>query len=300
MEKSEILFSHLGKTAETALKGAEWKQLSKAKELRFAVNRPIQAVYHGHSEFLSKNGKPCSAESERDFFSQEEIQDIFLSLCEHSVHSYKQEISQGYLTIEGGYRAGICGTAVYEKGEIIHVKDISSINLRLSHEIKGCADAVFQTIDPQKLRGILIIGPPGSGKTTLLRDIVRQLSNGEKHLCVVDERMEIAGMVHGITGFDLGVSCDVLNGYKKSDGILSAVRSMSPDIILCDEFGDEEDLRSCFHAMKSGVAIIATMHAENYSELLTKDIFEPMRQKNIFHWLITLNRNCQIAEIREI
>ena len=300
MEKQELLFLHLGKTAETALKGAKWERIREAKELRFSVNRPIQAVYRGCSEFLSKNGTPCLPTEKREFFSSEEIQDVFLSLCERSVHSYKQEVCQGYLTIEGGYRAGICGTAVYEKGEIVHVKDISSINLRLPHEVKGCADTVLKVVGTEKLKGILIIGPPGSGKTTLLRDLARQLGNGQKHLCIVDERMEIAGMSHGFPGFDLGISCDVLNGYKKCDGILFAVRSMAPDLILCDEFGDEKDLRACFHAMKCGVVMVATMHAENEQELREKDIFRAMWQKHIFHWLVTLGRDCQVADIREI
>lgn len=298
MDPFRNLMKHLGPLAETTLVGAGWEQIIRAKEIRFFVKKPIQVVYRGSRTFLSRKGKPCSANSAADCLQPEDIQTIFMALCEYSVHSYKDELCRGFLTICGGHRAGICGTAVYQNGKIENVKDISSINLRLAHEVIGCADLIYQTITGFPLKNVLIIGPPCSGKTTVLRDLARQLGDGERHVSIVDERMEIAGMFDGVPVFDLGNSCDVLNGYKKNDGILSAVRSMSPDVVVCDEFGGEDDLRSTFYAMKSGVSVIATMHAESFEELEQKDIFMELSKKQIFYWVVIMDRNCRIVKIR--
>ena len=292
------IIEHLGKSPEMALRGVGWDRISKAKELRFFVKKPIQVVYRCDSEFISKEGNPCVADSTGNALLQKDIETIFMALCEYSVHSYRDEICRGFLTIRGGHRAGICGTAIYQNGKVENVKEISSINLRLAHEVIGCADPIYQTIIKRPLKNLLIIGPPGSGKTTVLRDLARQLGNGKRHVSIVDERMEIAGMFEGVPGFDLGDSCDVLNGYQKSDGILSAVRAMSPDVVICDEFGGEEDLRSAFFAIKSGVTVIATMHAENFEELAEKDIFLELSKKRIFYWVVIMDRDCQIKEIR--
>ncbi|MCQ2385996.1 MAG: Flp pilus assembly complex ATPase component TadA [Clostridia bacterium] len=298
LDPFDNLLGRLGPTAGKALMGAGWDRIREAKEIRFFVKKPIQVVYHGNSVFLSKRGEQCPAESTKDSLEPEDIQEIFMALCEHSVHSYKEELCRGFVTVRGGHRAGICGTAVYQNGAIESVKDISSVDLRLAHEVVGCADLLYRKITEIPLKSVLIIGPPCSGKTTVLRDLARQLGNGETHVCIVDERMEIAGMFEGVPGFDIGTSCDVLNGYKKKDGIVSAVRAMAPNVVICDEFGGEEELRSALFAMKSGVSMIATMHAESFEELAEKDIFDELSRKKIFYWVAIMDRNCRIKEIR--
>ncbi len=250
------------------------------REIRFYVNRPIELVTAEKRFFIDKN---C--------VSINEIQAVFASLCEYSVHTYKNEICGGFITAEGGCRIGICGTAVYDNGKIINIKDISGLNIRIPHEIFGAADKLL----PYSSKGVLIVGPPCSGKTTVLRDLARQKS-GFEHVAIVDERMEISGTYRGVPYFDIGNSF-VLNGFSKSDGIMLATRSMAPECIICDEFGGEDDIRSALYAMKSGVRISASMHSLDRSDLMEKPMIRKIIESGIFEHIAFLNRECEIYEI---
>ncbi|MBQ7874840.1 MAG: Flp pilus assembly complex ATPase component TadA [Oscillospiraceae bacterium] len=280
MENSfKKLMLRIGKNAADAVLSAKVMP-EDIREIRFCVNKPIQLVTNQKNFYINEKA-----------FSIGEIQDIFAALCEYSVHTYKNEICEGFITAEGGCRIGICGTAVYENGKIINIKDISGLNIRIPHEIIGAANKLV----PYSEHGLLITGPPCSGKTTLLRDIARQKSISE-HVVIVDERTEIAGTYRGIPSFDVGNS-SVLNGFSKSDGIAVAARSMAPDCIICDEFGGENDISSALFAMKSGVDIVASIHASDKEDLITKPSFERIIKNGIFEHIAFLNKKCEIYEI---
>ena len=145
--------------------------------------------------------------------------------------------------------------------------------------------------------GILFIGPPCSGKTTFLRDFSR-IASQKFFVTIVDERMEISGIKEGIPSFDIGNST-VLNGFIKSDGIKFAVRSMAPEIIVCDEFGDENDISSSFFAMKSGVKIVASMHSFDENDLISKPLFKKILETGIFKTFVFLNKKHEICKITD-
>lgn len=256
----------------------------KILEIRIVANRLTEIITDDKNYFVGSS--PVSIE---------EINEIFSALCEYSVHAYKNEIIEGYITYEGGIRVGICGTAVYSEEKIYTIKDISALNIRIPHQIKGISKKIYPYIEKG---GILIIGPPCSGKTTLLRDF-SNLAGEKFKTTIVDERMEIAGVFKGIPSFDVGNST-VLNGFIKSEGIKIAVRSMSPEIIICDEFGDEKDLSSAFFAMKSGVKIVASMHAFDKKDFISKVFVKKLLESEIFQTFIFINKNHEIFEILDI
>lgn len=264
------------KTAAEIKKRFVYKEI---REIRLSAGKPVKTV-------TSKGSY-----SVNEALSIKNIRDIFAALCDYSVHTYKEDICRGFITVCGGFRVGICGTAVYENGKIINIKDISALNIRIPHEIKNTAEAIM----PFENAGILIIGPPCSGKTTLLRDFARQKSRNH-FLTIVDERMEIAGICRGEASFDIG-EATVLNGFGKSDGIEIAARTMAPDYIVCDEFGDENDLISSLYAMKSGVKIVASMHAENKEDFFGKTIAKKITENKIFKYFVFLDKQCGISEI---
>lgn len=296
----EILLSHLGQTVQGALALVNEPETEKIREIRLTAERPIQVVYRDKIRFIGKNGRDCDEFSKKQSLSFEDIQESFGAVCEYSVHTYKNEICEGFITVEGGNRAGICGTAVYDKGKIINVKDISALNIRVSHEVFGAADPICKVLS-DNIGGILIAGPPCSGKTTILRDLARQAGNGgletRCHVSIVDERMEIAGVYRGVPSFDIGSTTTVLNGYMKSDGIISAVRSMAPDIIVCDEFGGDEDVSASLYAMKSGVIMVASMHAFDEDELIKKKSFIETAKARIFKCVVFMDKGCSIKKI---
>ena len=75
--------------------------------------------------------------------SQTEILQILEKLCENSIYAYKNQICKGFLTIRGGHRIGITGTAVVENEKVINLKYITSLNFRIAREVLNCSNKIF-------------------------------------------------------------------------------------------------------------------------------------------------------------
>ncbi len=186
--------------------------------------------------------------------SNTEILQILEKLCENSIYAYKNQICNGFLTVRGGHRIGIAGTAVEENGRVINVKYITSLNFRIAREVINCSNHLLkQIIDMENntIYNTLIVSPPGKGKTTMLRDIIRNISNGITNIhfkgmtCgVVDERGEIAAMYKGMPQNDIGIRTDVIENISKAEGMKMLIRSMAPEVIACDEIGSKEDVEA--------------------------------------------------------
>lgn len=231
--------------------------------------------------------------------SQQEIMQSFERICENSVYSYRRQICDGYITIRGGNRVGIVGSAVVDNEKVININYISSLNFRIAKQRIGCSNKIIKDIIDFKNNNIyntLIVSPPGCGKTTLLRDIVRNVSDGintigfkGKTVGVVDERGEIAAMYKGIPQNDIGVRTDVIDNMPKPEAMRMLVRSMSPDIIACDEIGSLEDVKAIDYAMYSGVKGIFTAHGKDIDEINKNSEISILLKKNVFERIILLN-----------
>ena len=223
----------------------------------------------------------------------------FEKICESSIYSYRKQICDGYITIRGGNRVGIVGSAVVDNGQVININYISSLNFRIASQRIGCSNKVIEDIIDCRNNSIyntLIVSPPGCGKTTLLRDIVRNISNGIKMLGfkgktvgVVDERGEIAAMYKGIPQNDIGIRTDVIDNMPKPVAMRILVRSMAPDVIVCDEIGSMEDIQAIDYAMCSGVRGIFTAHGKNLDEINRNPELSKLISKKIFERIIVLN-----------
>lgn len=193
---------------------------------------------------------------------------IFEAICRYSVHSFQENICNGYITLEGGHRVGICGTSVIQDGKIINVKNVSSLNFRVAHSVKGCADELYEIAFKSKLINLLIVSPPSQGKTTILRELCRKLSM-RYNIALIDERGEIAAVYNGIAQNDVGINTDIFDGYVKDTGIETAVRVMAPDVIICDEICTG-DTSAIGYALSCGVNICATLHGESIEDVKSK------------------------------
>lgn len=213
--------------------------------------------------------------------TKELLESALNNLLNYSIYAYEEELANGYVTIEGGHRVGICGRTVTENGKVTLIKDISSINIRHSRQIPGAAHKVMEYISDSNigLQNTVIVSPPRCGKTTLLRDIIRVLSESGQRVGVCDERSELAGMYCGRPSYDIGPRTDVLDGCPKAEGMIMLIRSMAPDVIVTDEIGKEEDIRAIRYAVSSGVKVITTIHGNDYRDLISSGLGSLVEQR---------------------
>ncbi|MGI6175631.1 MAG: stage III sporulation protein AA [Christensenellales bacterium] len=264
------------------------------EEIRIRVNQPLCIGTGGANHFLNAAGRICAY---RDAYrvSQAEAKELLLRLSQSSIYAYEEELRRGYITIKGGYRVGIAGKAVLQGGAVRLVHPCTSFNIRISREVIGAADKVMPYIleDGYPLH-TLIVSPPQAGKTTLLRDIARQLSEGAGSfgclkVVVIDERSEIAGCHNGVPQNRIGYMSDVLDGCPKAEGMMMALRGLSPQVIITDEIGREEDIDAIMEALHGGVCVIASVHAREYEELKSRPIMNRMLKNRVFERYILLS-----------
>ncbi len=224
--------------------------------------------------------------------TQTEVLQTLERLCENSIYAYKNQICAGFITVKGGHRVGVTGTAVMEYDKVINMKYITSLNFRIAREVINCSNKILgQMIDRENnnIYTTLIVSPPGKGKTTILRDAIRRISNGIQELdfkgktCgVVDERGEIAAIYQGIPQNDIGMRTDVIENVTKAKGMKMLIRSMAPEVIACDEIGTKEDVEAIAEAISSGVKGIFTMHGKTMNDIkLNKEVYELIEEKYI-------------------
>lgn len=273
--------------------------LSRAYEIHLCPGHPVTVYYPEGRRFISRNGGFTDNCYEAVRVSSAHISEAMELASKSSVYSVEEEIKNGYITVDGGHRIGICGSAVIRDGHIAFVKDISALNYRLAREVKGAADKVIDTVyDGYEIKNTLIISPPGAGKTTMLRDIARQLSDFGVRVCIVDERREIAAMHGGRTDFDLGMSCTVFSGAPKAAGMLMMLRSMSPEVIITDEIGTLSDMRAVTSTINSGTKIITSIHGFSAEQIKKRADFRAAQP--YFEVLITLSRRNGAGCVEEV
>lgn len=225
--------------------------------------------------------------------TSEELETLCDIAAEFSRYASMETLRQGFLPVRGGFRVGLCGSAVMKDGAVTNLKQISSAVIRISREQRGIAREIAPKLFRDgRFRSTLLLSPPGGGKTTLLRDLVRQLSCGDgippQRITLVDERGEVAVMYRGQPQMDVGPRTDVLDGCPKALAIPMALRAMNPQIIAVDEITVREDLQAMTQAAGCGVALLATIHAADAAELEQKPLYRELLANRVFQQTVRI------------
>jgi len=240
-------------------------------EIRLRKGQPVIVQYKGEYKYLSAFG---ITDGDKNLIKVGELAPIVNAATEGCIYSYTEQMKSGFITVEHGVRIGLAGEYVTQSGDVRAIKNVTSLNIRIPHNVVGCADYLVKNLFFGCLYSTLLYSKPGLGKTTMLRDLSVSLSRLKKcNVLVFDERNEIAAIDGDGNGFDLGDRVDVIRCYNKRSAISSAIRAMKPDLIITDELYGGDDIEAVKYAVDCGICIIASSHL-NDRDLLKKMPFE--------------------------
>jgi stage III sporulation protein AA len=284
--------------------------LHQIEEVRIRQGKPLEISYGGKTLFVGSSGGIEDKEISLCYHpTAEDCQKMIHSMSNYSLYALEEELRRGYVTVHGGHRIGIAGRAVLERGSVKYIRDITCFNVRIARQVVGAADPVVPYLVDRAhatIRNSLIISPPQCGKTTLLRDIARQLSSGSGpggqsfKVGIVDERSELASSYKGVPQYDIGPRTDVLDACPKVEGMMMMIRSMSPDVLIVDEIGREEDSVAIFEALNSGVSVITTAHGADMADVSKRPSIRRLVEEGVFDRYIVLSKSRGVGTIEGI
>ena len=246
------------------------------REIRVRSGQPTAFITASRTALLSWQPDPRQVEA------------LAEALSGHSLYARADETRQGYITLRGGHRMGLCGH-VSGSGALA---DIGSLCIRIAGQWPGCADLLLPLCrEGGVAQSLLLIGPPGSGKTTLLRDLARQLSagNGAMQTAVIDERGELAACVHGVPQLDIGCTADVLDGLSKPAAVAWLIRAMAPQLLVTDELSGPEDASAVLDAMACGAAVLTSVHGVGLREVAARPALAGLMARRVFAHYVVLS-----------
>lgn len=298
-EKKQQIFRILARGIRTVLE-QEKLLFNDLQEIRLRIGKPLMIVYKNTEWILPKK------DVAKHLVTKDELRETLDYISHYSLYAYEPEMRQGFITIEGGHRVGMTGKVILEKEQVKNMQYISSVNIRVAHEVIGCGNRVLPYLTKNKdMCHTLIISPPRCGKTTLIRDLIRQISNGNTYVkgCtvgVVDERSELGGCHLGIAQNDMGMRTDILDCCPKAEGMILLIRSMSPRVLAVDEIGGEEETRAIEYAMQCGCKLLASIHGTDWDEIREKPGISRLVEQRRFERYIVLDNQNNPGAVRAV
>lgn len=294
MEKEEEVLKILPIKLNSIVK--EFLSQEGIQEIRVKIGKPVILYSHMGERILEY------------IPTEDDIKYMMIKISNYSLYAFEEEIKQGYITLKGGHRIGIAGECVMDKDAVRTIKSISSLNIRVCREFIGSSNRIMPFITSNgKVYNTLIISPPKCGKTTILRDIGKNISNGMyslklagKKVAIIDERSEIAACYNGVPQMNVGIRTDVLDNCLKKTGMIMAIRSLSPEVIICDEIGTLGELEALNMAFNSGVNIIVTVHGFDIKDVYCRKVFKELIDNNILERVVVLSNRKGVGTIEKV
>ena len=286
MEKGiDTLYTYLPRRILKPIAMLPAETVENTTEIRLRLNAPVSLTVGGRNASVSSSGTLCSV-SEGICARREDMKECVSLLCSGSLYAVEETLKYGYIPTRGGGRAGICGEAICENGKIKGFSEVVSVNLRLQRHIPLYAESLVRRYKERGLCGTLVFSPPGIGKTTLLRSAAVLLAEGRftrpYRVALADERRELYG-----DGVGYGL-LDVITGCPKSVAVELLTRTMSPEIIICDELS-ADDSHGVIEAQNSGVVLICSTHGATLDGVLKRPFIARMYEHGIFSLFVKLS-----------
>ena len=256
---------------------------AETEEIRLRGGRPMTVVAKGAE---LPTGAMVSGE------------DLALTLeiaSQSSAYAAVEQVRHGFITVRGGHRIGLCGTGVVKEGEVLNIRQLSSLSLRVAREIHGLGAPLLRGMQSGgQLQSTLILSPPGGGKTTLLRDLIYTISEGRGisplRVGVADERGELCGMYAGVPQMGVGLRTDVMDGCPKAQGMLMLLRGMNPQVLAVDEITSAEDVKAILTAHGCGVILLSSAHARGIGDMQSRPLYRKLLREGVFRRFITIEQ----------
>lgn len=267
--------------------------------IREELKRLSEADWAALEEIRLRPGQPpllCTGERRRFLFgsvTQEELEQVLQLASRASMHTVLSQLRQGFLTLEGGHRLGVCGTVRLRDGEIHAIEPLSSMNLRIARQMCGIGERLVPQLCPEgHFDSTLILAPPGAGKTTLLRDVIRCLSDGvggvPHRVGLADERGEVAALYRGEPQLYTGRNTDVMDGCPKAQGLMLLLRGMNPQVLCADEITQVQDIQAISMALGCGVSLLCTAHGRERADLQRRPVYRELLEQGAFRYLVLI------------
>ncbi len=264
-------------------------QQTLCEEIRLRVGQPLTVTVQGRETTVG-----------RRTLEQKDMEDTLGRATNYSVHTFADSLSQGFVTIQGGHRVGVCGQAAVKDGRVLSFRSVSSLNIRVARQVRGAADQkLLEQLEADGvLSSALFLAPPGRGKTTLLRDLARQLSDSGVRTALADERAELAALYRGRPQFDIGRHTDVIDGCPKAEAAMMLLKTMSPQLLVLDELTSQDDVQAAVYAAHCGVAVLASAHAWNMDDFRLRPLYRQLMEMQIFTRIYSIQHDRSVRLIK--
>lgn len=295
----DILFRYLPIRISRAIHLLPHDIFENINEIRLRKSAPTSITVGNKNLFFNENGELCGLNSAIEIFDCE-LAECISKLTGGSLYTCDEFLTNGFIPLPEGGRAGVCGRANFRSGKNCGFTEILSVNLRLHRNVPNFAMPLINDFSLMGVCGTLVCSPPALGKTTFLRSCAYLLATGRgiapKRVGIADERCELS------VGLENQGLADILTSLPKAEAITMLTRTMAPEIIICDEISASET-DAVLEAQNTGVALIASAHCRSPRELLFRGRLKELLKSGIFQKCVILGYekgyNIKICETEE-
>ena len=245
----KFFFILINKAIETRTSDIHIESASSNMLIRFRIDGRLKIFYIFEKEFLQVLSSYVKLLSKLDITMSRLPMDGRFSL---DINAYKYD-----------FRVSTIPTI---SGESIVLRILDNKNIKKSIKDLGFSKNIYKEVEniTKLSQGlVLITGPTGSGKSTTLYSILKELNSQDKKIITIEDPVEYK--VEQVQQISVNEELEF-----SFDNILRRVLRQDPDILLIGEIRDSSSLNIALQASLTGHLVLASIHANNSLETITR------------------------------